>query len=78
MIMAKVKIGYKVTHNGDGQYLRCWRLHQDGLVERTTPRGYREWIDSEIIPQEILDAAEEHGISIKPGRPEWRQGKIRG
>jgi len=42
-------------------------------VERTTPKGYKEWIDSEIIPQEILDAAKDHGIIIKKGRPEWRK-----
>ena len=73
-IIAKCRVGFRPAHNPDGKYMRCWRLLADGTVERTNSNSrYQRYIDSETVPDAIVAAAATAGITILPGRPEWRR-----
>lgn len=68
-IIAKHVVGALATHNGDGRYVRSWRLLANGRVERTNSRSkYQPYRRGETIPAEILAAAREHGVEIAPPR----------
>ncbi len=72
-IIAKHTVGSKRTHNGDGKFTRVWRLWSDGRVERTNSRSkYQPMIAGEMVPGEIVAAAEKAGVALGLGRPDWR------
>jgi hypothetical protein len=72
-IIAKHTVGAKITHNKDGKFTRAWRLLDDGTVERTNSKSkYQRYLAGEKIPAALLAAAEKAGLTIQPGREEWR------
>lgn len=75
-IIAKHTTGSKTTHNRDGKFTRCWRLWNDGVVERTNTRSkYQPRYECEAVPKPLVEAAAAAGVEIQPGRPgggDWR------
>lgn len=76
-VIFKFREGMTGTHSA-GRVFKCWRLFDDGRLERTNSKSkYVQPFESEHIPEEIWEHASLMGLVIKGLRPDKQGQKCR-
>lgn len=64
-VIFKFREGMTGTHSA-GRVVKCWRLFDNGRLERTNSKSkYVQPFAHERIPEELLEYAENNGLMIK-------------